>query len=87
MIKRGLRAKDKIYDDAILCPNCGSLLTFVDGIRKCTNCDYQLIVNEIDYTHRSSNLCMICGGALNQNELQICEQCKNKIKKNLEALK
>lgn len=77
MIERG---KVNLYYDAITCPNCGSPLTYVDGIRKCTACDYQLAVNEINYTQRIGNICMICCCPLTQNELQICQKCKAKIK-------
>ena len=79
MIKLGERVKAKIYDDAILCPNCGSTLTYVDGVYKCTSCEYELMINEIDYTKCYSHLCMICGNNLAENELQICQKCKDKI--------
>ena len=79
MIKRGERAKAQVYDEATLCPNCGSILTYVDGMWKCTSCEYQLMINEIDYSKCYSRLCMICGNNLVENELQICQKCKDKI--------
>lgn len=79
MIKRGERTKTSAYDDAMICPNCGSQLTYIDGMLKCTSCEYQLMFNEIDYSQIYSRLCVMCGNSLAENELQICQRCKDKI--------
>ena len=79
MIKRGERAKTKTYDETMLCPNCSSQLTYVDGIYKCASCKYQLMINEIDYSKCYSRLCVMCGNGLTENEIQICQCCKDKI--------
>lgn len=82
MIERGDRAKAKTYDDAILCPNCGSQLIYVDGVHKCTSCEYEVLINEIDYSKHYGRLCTMCGSGLAENEIQICQCCKDKIADN-----
>lgn len=68
--------------DAMHCPNCSNLLTHINGVYKCTSCEYQLMINEIDYSKHYSRLCMICGNSLSENELQICQCCKDKLVSN-----
>lgn len=65
--------------DAMHCPNCRSLLTYINGVYKCTSCEYEILINEIDYSKHYSRLCMMCGNSLAENELQICQHCKDKI--------
>ena len=75
-------SQSKSIDNNTACPNCGSPLTFTNGTRKCTSCEYQLEVKEIDYSRCSGRLCMICGKHLIEDELQICQSCKDKIANN-----
>lgn len=77
----------KLDEDIIICPNCGNKLTYIDGVQKCTSCEYELSVSEINYSRQHSNLCMICGGILNKDELQICTKCKELIMKNQQRVK
>ena len=65
--------------DAMHCPNCSSLLTYINGVYKCNSCEYEILINEIDYSKYYSRLCMMCGNSLAENELQICQRCKDKI--------
>lgn len=78
---------EKLDKDIIICPNCGNKLTYIDGIQKCTFCEYELSVSEINYSRQHSNLCMICSSLLNEDELQICAKCKELMIKNQQRVK
>lgn len=82
MIERGKRVDINPIDDDITCPNCGNPLTCTNSIHKCTSCEYQIEITEIDYSQCRSRICMICGNALTEDELQICQECKNKMLNN-----
>ena len=71
-----------IYDNIKLCPNCGSKLTYVNGIYKCTSCEYRVMINEIDYSKCCSRLCTVCGQCLTEDDLQVCQKCKEKMLNN-----
>lgn len=82
MIKGGQQKESKPINDAMTCPSCGSPLTCSNGVHKCTSCDYQVAVIEIDYSLSYNHLCMICGKCLTEDELQICQKCKEKMLNN-----
>lgn len=64
------------------CPSCGNPLTCNNGVHKCTSCDYQVAVTEIDYSLSYNRLCMLCGKGLIEDELQMCRKCKEKMLNN-----